>query len=116
MPEALSTLLNRRRAGIEQRRESFMSVYLVQPNDQGWPKLRKKLTFDDFHHTVGSELIEATHNLGVMCIASKEELLGETGRSMNELCGTFKSHTEAAPVALYVISRVVPTLRSVNWM
>jgi len=93
-----------------------MSVYLVQPNNQGWPKLRKKLTFDDFHNTVGSELIEATHDLGVTSIASKEKILGETGRSMKELCGTFKPDAELAPIALYVISRVVPTLRAVNWL
>ncbi|MER5623054.1 hypothetical protein ABT061_18640 [Streptosporangium sp. NPDC002544] len=116
MPEALSTLLNKRRAGIEQRQKTFMSVYLVQPSEQGWPKLQKKLTLDDFHLTVGSELIEAAHSLGIMGIASKEELLGETGRSRNELCGTFGSGAEAAPVALYVISRVVPTLRAVNWL
>ncbi|WP_030904941.1 hypothetical protein [Streptosporangium amethystogenes] len=66
-----------------------MSIYLVQPSDQGWPKLHKKLTFDDFHLAIGSELIEATYSLGITGIATEEELLGEIERSRNELYGTF---------------------------
>lgn len=116
MPAALDALLGKQRASILRRgRHTVMIIYLVRPDENNHPR-RKKCTLEQLTGAVGDDLVRATRQLGVVDIGTKEQLLGDTGRTRTELCGILNPKSETAPVALYVISRVVPTLKKVGWL
>lgn len=114
LPRELALLLGKRRASVERvtgRSVLYMSVYLVMPDAAGWPRFKKKLDFGELFDMCGEELIYGLKEHGVHEIGTKGEILGESGRSRNELCALLASNCEAAPIATYVVTRVVPTLR-----
>ncbi|MEU0519102.1 hypothetical protein [Streptosporangium sp. NPDC006007] len=118
VPAALSALFGKRRAGLERHmvhKKTYMTVCLVLPDDQNWPR-RRKCTLEELERVCGADVVGSVYDHGVLDIATKGELLGETGRNRTELCGILDPASESAPVALYVATRVVPTLRKVGWL
>ncbi|WP_432869266.1 hypothetical protein [Microbispora rosea] len=115
IPRPLERLLGRRRASVEsvpRRRMLYMTIYLVFPNLQGWPTFKKKLSREDLLYACGPDMIDGLHDHGLVSIGTKEELLGAEGKSRLELCALLEPDREVAPVATYVVTRVVPILRS----
>lgn len=118
VPAALSALFGKRRAGLERHavhKKTYMTVRLVLPDNENWPRFRK-CTLEELDRACGVDVVDSVYDHGVLDIATKEELLGETGRNRTELCGILDPASELAPVALYVATRVVPTLRKVGWL
>ncbi|MFI1563840.1 hypothetical protein ACH4ZX_12405 [Streptomyces sp. NPDC020490] len=122
MPKPLSALLGKKRAGVDNwedrgRWQHRMAVYLVlpDPDREGWPK-QKWCSADELVDACGAELLDALGDHGVTKIDTRETILGEEGRQRNRLCALLDPASEVAPVMLYVTTRVVPTLKHIEWL
>ena len=87
-----------------------MTVRLVLPDAGGWPRF-KSCTVEELAREVGQEHLDRLTSLGVRRIDTKEAILGAEGRNRLELCAVLDPDSPSAAPALYVVSRVLPTLR-----
>ncbi|MGD9485197.1 hypothetical protein WDH52_18435 [Streptomyces sp. TRM70308] len=116
LPKPLSALLGRKRAGVYEHGESLrMSVCLVRPDGNGWPRASWCRSWE-LVAECGHEILDALYELGVIRIDDCETVLGDDSRQRKRLCALLGPDAEAAPIALYVVTRVLPTLRHVKWL
>ncbi len=121
LPRALALLHGKRRAGIHKapggQGISWMTVKTVRPGKDDWPT-QTSPSLESLHEICGKELVEAAIAQGIIALGPKVELLGaqDNDRTKNELRALFAPERNIAPIALYAITRVVPTLRHVHWM
>ncbi|WP_285730385.1 hypothetical protein [Nocardiopsis sp. ATB16-24] len=121
IPLALALLHGKRRAGIykvSHRQElSWMTVDTVRPGKDEWPS-RTSPSLEGLHEICGKERVEAAIAQGIVSLGTKAELLGaeDNDRTKNGLRALFDPNRHVAPVALYAVTRVVPTLRHVHWL
>jgi hypothetical protein len=116
MPNPLSALLGKQRSQIDRHGDLLrMAVCLVAPDDKGWPK-KTFCTLDELDGACDPVLLDAVYDLGVTTINTREVILGEEGRQRNRLCALLDPSMECGPIALHVLTRVVPTLRHVDWI
>ncbi len=87
-----------------------MTVRLVLPDASGWPRF-KSCDIEELAREVGSDHLDRLRSLGVWRIDTKEAILGARGRNRLELCAMLDPDSAYAAPALYVVSRVLPTLR-----
>ncbi|WP_152448051.1 hypothetical protein [Nocardiopsis alkaliphila] len=94
-----------------------MTVKTVRPGKDDWPT-QTSPSLESLHEICGKELVEAAIAQGIIALGPKVELLGaqDNDRTKNELRALFAPERNIAPIALYAITRVVPTLRHVHWM
>lgn len=93
----------------------MMAVCLILPDGEGWPR-QKWCTADQLLDVCGTEVLEALNGHGVSRIDTREAILQEDGRQRNRLCALLDPDDEVAPVALYAVTHVVPTLKHVGWL
>lgn len=119
MPKELSNLLARRRSGIEAHDGGprlRMAVYLVGPDDKGWPR-KRHCGLDELRDACGLELVDECFRLGVIRIDTREALLRDDNPAhKNRLCAVLEPTQDCAPIALYVVTHVVPTLKHIGWL
>lgn len=118
-PKELASLYGKRRAGIHPASDGdiWMTAWTVKPRADGWPEFKKPSSLAVLHDTCGSKLIDAACDQGVRRIASKKSLLGTEDKTRNELCALIGHNAaDTAPVALYTVTRIAPTLRHINWI
>ncbi|WP_152486357.1 hypothetical protein [Nocardiopsis lucentensis] len=94
-----------------------MAVNVVFPGEDDWPK-RTSPALEGLHMHCGRELVERVRGLGIADLGPKSQLLPtkEGDRTKNQLRALFCESEEAAPVALYAITHLVPTLRYIGWI
>ncbi|MFD6949558.1 MULTISPECIES: hypothetical protein [unclassified Nocardiopsis] len=94
-----------------------MSVKTVRPGKNDWPSATSP-SLASLEEICGKELVQAALAQGITGLGSKAELLGakEGDRTRNELRALFDSSCHAAPIALYTVTRVVPTLKHIRWI
>lgn len=115
LPAPVINLMGRRRASVARRadRTWVMTVKLVLPDSDGWPRFRK-CTADELNDECGAALISRLKQIGLVTLGEKSEVLGATGRNKGELCAVTNDEVGPSTVATYVVTRVVPTLRRVG--
>ena len=112
VPLPVAQLMGRRRASVDVGTGGllFMTVRLVLPDPEGWPRFRR-CDITELTEEVGEDQLDRLFALGVRQIDTKASLLGATGRSRTELCASLDPKASAAVPALYLVTRVLPTLR-----
>ncbi|NNN34503.1 hypothetical protein HLK59_29915 [Streptomyces sp. S3(2020)] len=92
-----------------------MAVCLINPDAKGWPRKTFPST-DEVRGACGPDLFQALYNHGVVDIDTREAILGDDTRQRNRLCALLDPATESAPIVLYAVTHVVPTLRHIRWL
>lgn len=118
LPGPLSTLLERRRGTVDSRgHRLLMAVGVVEPGDAGWPRLTWP-GVDALIDVCGRDYYEAVFDHGVTQLDTRAVILGDESRHRTRLCALLDPSDDVATAALYVVTRVVPTLKddSVGWL
>lgn len=118
MPKALVSLHGRRRASVYKTGDgqAWMPVWIVRPDSEDWPRHKKSITVTDLDEICGRKLIKAARAEGITELGTKQQVLGTFDRTWRELCAQFSPANEAAPVTLYVVTRIAPTLKHIGWL
>jgi hypothetical protein len=118
LPAALANLIGRRRSQFswdERVGGLLTAVRLVRPDANQWPRFTS-CDFPTLEEECGAGRIELLRQIGVRQIASKSEILGDVGRSRAQLCAVIDESATEAPVAVHLVTRVVPTLIEVGFI
>ena len=121
MPMPLALLHGKRRAGIHKVPggvdRAWMSVKTVRPGKNDWPSVTAP-NLESLDAICGEELVRIALAQGGITLGSKAELLGakDNDRTRNELRALFSSKRKSAPIPLYAVTRVVPTLKHICWI
>ena len=116
MPKPLSALLGRRRSQVVPHGEFLrMAVVLVHPDSNGWPK-RRFCSLEELQDACGPQLFGALHDHGVTRIDTREAILGDDSRQRNRLLALLDPAEESAPIVLYTVTHIVPTLKHIAWL
>ncbi|MGW7436224.1 hypothetical protein [Streptomyces sp. NPDC054849] len=118
MPRALAKLHDRRRAGVHRTDAGrlWMTAWSVLPGAGDWPAWRRPTAIGELDALCGADRLQAVHEHGVIEIGSKEALLQDAGRTRRQLCAVLDGGVEAAPAALYTVTRLVPVLGHIGWL
>jgi hypothetical protein len=113
-PQRFDTLIERLRLGISPR-DGDLYVELrhvrLKPNGRGNLFAPDEAMLDD---GAGLSVRGELERFGATRVGSREELLGDTGRSRSRLGATFGRDAVLVPLVAYVLTRVAPTARRVT--
>jgi hypothetical protein len=110
LPMVVVNLMGRQRAGIAVGEAfEFITVRRVGPGADGRPR-RKECRVDDVDELFSPRVRAELHRLGLIAIDTRAQLLGEEGRHRNHLIAAFASDDRQVGVAVYVLTRLMPTL------
>jgi hypothetical protein len=74
-----------------------MPVWIVQPDNEDWPRHKKSLTISDLDNICGRRLIKAACAEGITELGTRQQILGTLDRTRRELCGQFSPANDTAP-------------------
>jgi hypothetical protein len=116
LPNPLSALLGKQRSQVDSHGHRLrMAICLIRPDAKGWPR-KTFPSIDEVQGTCGPDLFQALYDHGVADIDTREAILGDDTRQRNRLCALLDPAKESAPIVLYAVTHVVPTLRHIRWL
>lgn len=78
----------------------------------GWSNLFVP-TRQQLDEGAGMDVEKALFDAGASAYGTRAEVLGETGRTRNQMCVTFRdSEGDLVPIVAHIATRVLPVLRS----
>jgi hypothetical protein len=105
------------RLGVVERYDggpgASMLGHVVWDADREWSTV-KKAEVSDLNQDLGGDAERLLFGLGVEAIATREQMWGDTSKRRNYLEAHFDPDDPVPPLAIYVLTRVLPVLAAVD--
>ncbi|MEU5193645.1 hypothetical protein AB0G86_06215 [Streptomyces scabiei] len=116
LPNPLSALLGKKRSQVDPHGHRLrVAVCLISPDANGWPT-KSFPWLHEVQAACGPDLLQKLYDHGVTDIDTREAILGDDTRQRNRVCALLDPAKETAPIVLYTVTHVVPTLRHISWL